>query len=85
MKKQFYIFLIFGFIFSSCQKNTKGCDECGGSILDGYFFNEVKTEDLIVLGEIEGIQVGACIRYKLDGTDFDLTTVQVVDDCCCTQ
>ena len=69
--------------FTSCEKE-EGCDDCGGDISDGYFFNEVTPEDLIVLGAVE-VEVGACIRYKLDGTEFDLETVMVVDDCCCEQ
>ncbi len=70
--------------FTACEKE-EGCDECGGSILDGYLFNEVTTEDLSVIGEVEDIEVGACIRYTLDGAEFDLETVKVVDDCCCDQ
>lgn len=70
--------------FTACEKE-EGCDDCGGTILDGYLFNEVTTEDLSALGAVEGIEVGACIRYKLDGTEFDLETVMVVDDCCCDQ
>ena len=71
-------------VFLACEKE-EGCDDCGGTILDGYLFNEVTTEDLSVLGTVEDIEVGVCIRYKLDGTDFDLETVLVVDDCCCDQ
>lgn len=82
MKK---IFLTIGLLFVACQNQNEGCDSCGGTILDGYYFSEVTTEDLTTLGTVENIEVGACIRYKLDGTDFDLETVKVVDDCCCTQ
>ena len=71
-------------VFLACEKE-EGCDDCGGTILDGYFFSEVSTADLTVLGTVEDIEVGVCIRYKLDGTDFDLETVLVVDDCCCDQ
>jgi hypothetical protein len=35
------------------------------------------------LGTIDDIEIGACIRFKLDGSDFDLDNVAVVDDCCC--
>jgi|TARA_B100001971_G_scaffold118224_1_gene108891 hypothetical protein len=76
--------LLLAFILPACEKE-EGCDGCGGSILDGYLFNEVTTEDLSALGTIEDIEVGACIRYKLDGTEFDLETVKIVDDCCCDQ
>jgi len=70
--------------FIACEKE-EGCDNCGGTILDGYLFNEVTTEDLTALGTIDNIEVGVCIRYKLDGVEFDLETVKVVDDCCCDQ
>ena len=69
--------------FTACEKE-EGCDECGGSILDGYLFNEVTDEDY-ELAVIEDIEVGDCIRYKLDGAEFDLETVKIVDDCCCDQ
>ena len=69
-------------VFPACEKE-EGCDDCGGTILDGYFFSEVSTADLAVLGAFEDIEVGACIRYKLDGAEFD--AVKVVDDCCCDQ
>jgi hypothetical protein len=71
-------------IFPACEKE-EGCEDCGGSILDGYLFNEVATEDLTALGTIEDIEVGVCIRYKLDGSEFNLESVKVVDDCCCNQ
>jgi hypothetical protein len=69
-------------VFPACEKE-EGCDDCGGTILDGYLFNEVTTEDLSMIGDVEDIEVGACIRYKLDGAVFD--AVKVVDDCCCDQ
>ncbi|MBC8323863.1 MAG: hypothetical protein H8E70_09875, partial [Candidatus Marinimicrobia bacterium] len=51
------------FTFLSCEKE-EGCDDCGGTLLEGYFFNEVTTEDLTALGSIDNIEVGVCIRYK---------------------
>ena len=63
---------------------VQNCTNCGGGLVDGYMYKEVSMADLVGLGAVEDIEVGVCIRYKLDGTDFDLETVQVVDDCCCT-
>lgn len=83
-KQILFLFMTISLFLSACQKE-EGCDECGGSILDGYLFKKVTTEDLSILGTIEDIEVDACIRYQLDGTDFDLETVKVVDDCCCEQ
>lgn len=85
MKKLVYITLLLGlFIHTACEEK-KGCDDCGGGILEGFIFKEVTTDDLSALGTVEGIELGVCIRYKLDGTEFDLETVKVVDDCCCVE
>ncbi len=83
--KIFVPVLILVLVFVACPNNEEGCNDCGGTIIDGYFFSEVTIEDLTVLVDIEGIEVGACIRFKLDGTEFDLETVKVVDDCCCVE
>ena len=85
--KIFLSFLILLLFLVACPNNDEGCDDCGGTILDGYIFDEVTTEDLTVLGEIEGIVIGACIRYKLklDGAEFDMETVKIVEDCCCLE
>jgi len=85
--KIFPLYLIIALAMAACADNKKGCDECGGTILDGYYFDEVTTDDIAELGEIEGIEIGACIRYKLDldGTNFNIETVKVVDDCCCVE
>ena len=85
IRKFFPLVLILVFALVACPNKEEGCDECGGTILDGYYFNKVTVEDLSVLGEIDGIEIGACIRFKLDGTEFDLETVKVVDDCCCVE
>jgi len=81
-------FLILLLILVGCPSTDEGCDDCGGTIIDGYYFDEVTTEDIAELGGVDGIEeieIGACIRYKLDGTEFDLETVDVVDDCCCAE
>jgi hypothetical protein len=85
MKTSILITSLFTFIFFTACEKDEGCDECGGTILDGYLFNEVTTDDLTTLGAVEGIEEGVCIRYTLDGSEFDLETVKVVDDCCCDQ
>ncbi|MFL3028388.1 MAG: hypothetical protein ACJZ1O_08890 [Candidatus Neomarinimicrobiota bacterium] len=43
-------------------------------------------EDLADIGSIDGVNIGICIRYQLSGLaegDFDLETIEVVEDCCC--
>ncbi len=83
----FLLYLIIALALVACPDKEEGCDDCGGTILDGYYFDEVTTEDIAELGEIEGIEIGACIRYKLDlgGTNFNIESVKVVDDCCCVE
>lgn len=66
-------------------EDTAGCDDCGGTLDEGFLFKYVEAADILELSEIEGIdiEIGACIRYKLEGEDFDPDNVAVVDDCCC--
>ena len=69
----------------TCQDNSE-CSDCGGNLLDGYLFKKVTQEDLADIGSIDGVNIGICIRYQLSGLtegDFDLDTIEIVDDCCC--
>ena len=60
------------------------CTDCGGDLLDGYLYKEVTVEDVASLAEIDvSANVGKCIRFKMDGTEFSEATV--VDDCCCIE
>ena len=55
-------------------------------LLDGILFKEVTQNDLAEIGNIEGMNIGICIRYQLLGLtdeEFDLETIAIVDDCCC--
>jgi len=78
-------------IFLSCfllSCNTgagdSDCTDCGGGLLDGYLYKEVTVEDVASLAEIDvSANVGKCIRFKMDGTEFSEATV--VDDCCCIE
>ena len=69
----------------TCQDNSE-CSDCGGDLLDGFLFKKVTQEDLADIGSIDGVNIDVCIRYQLssltDG-DFDLESIEVVDDCCC--
>ena len=70
----------------SCGPGTGDldCTDCGGGLLDGYLYKEVTVEDVASLAEIDvSANVGKCIRFKLDGTEFSAATV--VDDCCCIE
>ena len=68
----------------TCQDNSE-CSDCGGNLLDGYLFKKVTQEDLADIGSIDGVNIGICIRYQLSCLtegDFDLETIEIVDDCC---
>ena len=68
----------------SCDAGTSDseCTDCGGGLLDGYLYKEVTVEDVASLAEIDvTANVGKCIRFKSDGSEFSEATV--VDDCCC--
>ena len=70
----------------SCGPGTgdSDCTDCGGGLLDGYLYKEVTVEDVASLAEIDvSANVGKCIRFKMDGTEFSEATV--VDDCCCIE
>jgi len=59
------------------------CTNCGGGLIDGYLYKEVTFVDIAGLAEIDvSVNVGGCIRFRLDGTGF--SDAEVVDDCCCT-
>jgi hypothetical protein len=82
-KAPFVVLLSLFLVFSTGCDESVGCDDCGGTLDEGYLFDYVSTEDMQELGAIDDIEIGACIRFKLDGSDFDLDNVAVVDDCCC--
>ena len=51
-----------------------------------FLFKKVTQDDLAEIGNIEGMNIGICIRYQLLGLtdeEFDLETIAIVDDCCC--
>ena len=78
------IFLL-GFLINCGGNNSdSSCTECGGGLLNGYLYKEVTFNDIAGLAEIDiAVDVGKCIRFKMDGTDFSEATV--VDDCCCVE
>jgi len=73
------------FLLVTCEDNPE-CASCGGGLLEGYLFKKVTQDDLAEIGNIEGMNIGICIRYQLLGLtdeEFDLETIAFVDDCCC--
>ena len=88
MKVLLIIIIIFSlFLMVTCEENPE-CASCGGDLLDGFLFKEVTQDDLADISNIEGINIGICIRYQLTGLteeEFNLETIAIVDDCCCEQ
>ena len=81
-----YSIFIFLFVLGlwNCAENNADCADCGGGLLEGYLYKEVTLEDVGKLAEIAvNTELGACIRFKMDGTDF--TEAVVVDECCYSQ
>jgi len=73
------------FLLVTCEDNPE-CASCGGGLLEGFLFKKVTQDDLTEIGNIEGMNIGICIRYQLLGLtdeEFDLETIAIVDDCCC--
>ncbi len=73
------------FFLVTCEDNPE-CASCGGGLLEGFLFKKVTQDDLAEIGNIEGMNIGICIRYQLLGLtdeEFDLETIAIVDDCCC--
>ena len=73
------------FLLVTCEDNPE-CASCGGGFMEGFLFKKVTQDDLAEIGNIEGMNIGICIRYQLLGLtdeEFDLETIAIVDDCCC--
>ena len=84
VKDLFAIFLVCFFLLS-CGFNTNDtdCNDCGGGLLDGYLYKEVTIEDVAGLAEINvSVNIGKCIRFKMDGSEF--SEAVIIDDCCCS-
>ena len=85
---QILLSILFSFLLINCSGSNSdtSCTECGGGLLDGYLYKEVTFTDIAGLAEINvivDVEVGKCIRFKMDGTDFSEATL--VDDCCCVE
>jgi len=78
------IFLLIFLINCGGNNSDSSCTECGGGEIDGYDYKEVTFTDIAGLAEIDvAVDVGKCIRFKMDGTDF--SEAALVDDCCCVE
>ena len=83
MKSLSFIFIL-SFIFFSCEKGSK-CDNCGNPF-NGLTIIKVSQNDLIKyegLAKINGISVGTCIQGNIFQEDLILSSVTILDECCC--
>lgn len=70
---------------TGCNDSSE-CTNCGGGPVDGFLYKRVTQEDLSQLGSIEDITLDTCIRFQfIDMDEFDLESIEIVDDCCCDQ
>jgi len=82
--KLFSFIFFLSFIFFSCQKGST-CDNCE-DIIDGYSMIKVSQNDLIKyegLATLNGISVGTCIQGIIFQEEITLTSVKILDECCC--
>ena len=78
-----FIFIL-SFIFFSCEKGSK-CDNCSDTF-NGSTIIKVSQNDLIKyegLVKINGISVGTCIQGNIFQEDLILSSVTILDECCC--
>lgn len=70
------------FIAGACNKGND-CADCG-DLTEGYIFTEVTAENIaefVADTTIQELQIGACVRYQIAGSDKN--NVTIVDNCCC--
>ena len=78
------IFIITLISYSDNDENN--CDDCGGSLNEGYLYKTVEADDIPNLGVIDVTAgLGNCISFKMDIEDQTFSEATVVADCCCSQ
>jgi len=82
MKRLKVYFILFYYLNCASETSNMDCIDCGGGLLDGFLYKEVTLSDITKLNEIAiTTEIGNCIRFKMDGENFD--SAEVVEDCCC--
>jgi hypothetical protein len=78
-----FIFIL-SFIFFSCEEGSK-CDNCSDTF-NGSTIIKVSQNDLIKyegLAKINGISIGTCIQGNIFQEDLILSSIKILDECCC--
>ena len=75
----------------ACEEDPD-CLDCG-KLEQGYIFKRVTQDDFAKFSGISGIEIDACMRYKMaikwgsrlvtGSTDINEESITLVDDCCC--
>ena len=82
MKKLSIFFILFYFLNCDSKVDNSDCMDCGGGLLDGFLYKEVVLTDIPKLNDIAiSAGIGECIRFKMDGANFE--SAEVVNSCCC--
>jgi len=82
--KKWAFMILFSLAIVSCDEDSK-CSDCG-DLLGGFLIMEVTTNDLAKyegLAQLEGVDVGVCIRAYILDQELNVKSVTIVDDCCC--
>ena len=82
MKRYLFLLLILPFIVLLSCEDDADCPDCG-KLTEGYLFKKVTQDDFAAFAGVSGIEVDACMRYKLTSGDISANTITIVDDCCC--
>ena len=75
-------FFLFYFLNCTSQVDNSDCIDCGDGLLDGFLYKEVILTDIPKLNNIAiSAEIGECIRFKMNGDNFDFA--EIVESCCC--
>ena len=82
--KKWILPLLFMLFIGSCDKDNK-CNNCD-DLFSGYIYMKVTASDLVKydgLAQLNGVNVGVCIRAYVLEEELNLKTVTIADECCC--
>ena len=71
-------------MYLSCDKNSK-CNNCG-DIVGGLVTMKVNETDLTKyegLAQLNGVSLGTCIQAYIYQQELVISSVKVLDECCC--